>query len=525
MPRSSTYLFLVCLLLGASTVFGQLEQYSVTGQLLVKVKTSQFDAEPMAGANANLESPIQKIIREYGITSFEIKYPNVDYLREYYHVNFTDTLRTEELIQELQTSKEVELVERVPLIMANGAIPPDAEDPKMWHLHKINQQGWDYWQQLNGKGRIVKIAIVDDGVRTTHEDLRDVIYKRPGEIPGNRIDDDLNGYVDDVVGYDVADNDNDPNPPADASNSHFSHGTRVAGLASASTDNGKGIASLGLNTRIVPIKCVSSEGPSSDYQHVWKGMIYAIQAQVDIINCSWSQYYLGDDEKRILNEILANKIIVVASAGNWEEEVPMYPAAYEGVLAVGATNSNDQVWSGSNFGEFIDVMAPGVQMFSTTATFDDSYDYGNGTSYAAPVVSGFLGLILSQVDDPDKAIEILKRGCMEIDIENPDKIGKMGAGRIDIDRTLKILIEGLQGVHLNKANSIQVYPNPTKGIVHFPADFYATEMRVYDLSGKEVAHINAPGTQVDLREYQLNGMHILHIQSDEGLFIARVLFQ
>lgn len=505
------------------------------GVLELKMRQSSYANEVVAGGAASPVTPFQQIKLKYGVTSFEKISTNFPSLANYYTLKFSEIHLTEQLIADLQKLNEVILVEQVPVITLDaGAIPIDASGDNMWYLTKINISGWDYWKDFAKTGDTIKIAIVDNAVRLNHEDLRDVICRNYGEVPGNGIDDDNNGYIDDYMGFDVADMDPNANPPMHRLDL-FNHGTMVAGLSSASTDNGIGIASLGLNTRIIPVKCVKDEAKSSTLVYAWEGVEYAIVAGADIINLSWSQLGLTERQKEILDLALSKGIIIVASAGNVGEnidpgvaQVPVYPAAYEGVISVGATTNEDVVWSKSRYGTFIDVMAPGVNVYTTTAESDNSYGPASGTSFSAPIVSGFLGLLLSQDRNVERVIRYLKEGCDNINKVNSDKVGLMGAGRINIDRTLELLMNGggPDGlIDLNQNREIIVFPNPSTGIVRVAAETVIEELVVIDLSGKEVARLTVNGNTADLTAYQLKGLHIIQVKNQEGMFTARVYFQ
>ena len=153
-----------------------------------------------------------------------------------------------DVYQTLESNDLVEYVERVPDYQA--FYTPNDLHTSQWNLTQIfAEQAWD---ETMGNNRI--IAMVDDAILLSHEDLSANIWTNPGEIPGNGIDDDANGYIDDVNGWDAADGDNDPNPPATASSACFSHGSHCAGIAAAVTDNSLGIASIGFNSQIMAVK-------------------------------------------------------------------------------------------------------------------------------------------------------------------------------------------------------------------------------------------------------------------------------
>lgn len=499
-------------------------QHYLPGTLEVIIYTSKDAQEIVQGSQSSPQTTFDELKEKYGITYFELAYPEIPNLQQIYTLKFSDVEHTEELINELRLVKGIKNAEQIPIPVADGAIPPDAGGSNMWYLQRINQGGWDHWKDLQGVGRTIKIAIVDCGVRLGHEDIKDNLYVNEKERDGRPgVDDDNNGYVDDVYGYDVADDDPNANPPLHrVTASFFSHGTKVAGLSSASTDNGVGIASLGLNTKIIPVKCIPNDSLDDKLWYAWDGMRYALNAGADIINCSWSQGYLTDGQELLLNEILERGIVVVASAGNFGNTGEVFPAAYPGVVAVGATTNEDKVWTSSNYGSYIDVMAPGVNIYTTTAASDKSYGFDSGTSFATPIVSGFLGLLLSQNDDVDLVIDIMKRGCRDIDIENPGKEGMMGAGLINIDRTLQILLFETS-VNTPQKLTINVYPNPNQGVLHFPEA--VQELTIVDLSGRVLVNMPLNGNQADLRDYHLKGLYILQVKTQEGVATARINFQ
>jgi subtilisin family serine protease len=171
-----------------------------------------------------------------------------------YKITFNGRYPISSLIESLQKDESVQYVEPVP-VYTTLSVPNDPYYPsQQWGLADINPQpAWDVYEQ--NPGDPVIIAIVDDAVALNHQDLQANVWVNPGEIPGNGIDDDNNGWIDDVNGYDVADNNPDPNPPATATNTFFHHGTHVAGIAAGVTDNSIGVASISRNNvKIMAVK-------------------------------------------------------------------------------------------------------------------------------------------------------------------------------------------------------------------------------------------------------------------------------
>lgn len=407
------------------------------GQVFVKLRPGQERGWNYQGKkNRKMHPWIQETLKKYQIQTvtcpFILPNPQLQAIRL---VKFQANDLTEELIRELEALSFVEYAERVPHYQS--LYTPDDLHPNQWNLPKIHaENAWD----INTGSSSVVVAIVDDAIRLDHEDLQPNIWENTGEIPGNGLDDDLNGFVDDYNGYDVADNDPNPNPPF-FSNTSFTHGTHCAGIASAATDNTLGIASIGFNVRImaVKIKIDASVGPG--LQAGYQGVEYAIAAEADIISMSWGGASPSATYQTIMDIANANGIVLVAAAGNSNTSAPMYPASYTHVISVGASDINDNKASFSNFGPTIDVMAPGVDIWSSLNGSISSYDYNSGTSMACPLVSGLAGLMLTQdpMLSPEDLEDCLESTCDDIDALNPGFAGMLGAGRINAYEALRCI--------------------------------------------------------------------------------------
>lgn len=377
----------------------------------------------------NIESLIGlcKSCENKNITSpFTIK--SGDLQRTYVFSNFT---RSEIIEIEKELSKRIDYIEEVPEY--SFLFTPNDYSPLLWNLDKINaEQAWD---QTTGSN--VLIAMVDDAVDLSHPDLMNNIWVNPNEIPGNGIDDDLNGYIDDVNGWDAADNDNDPNPPFGANNSFFSHGTHCAGIAAASTNNGVGISSIGFNSTIIPVKIAADV--NGFLTGAYQGVDYAIASGAQVISMSWGGAGYSITYQNIFNFANSQGIVCVAAAGNNNSSQLFYPASYNHVISVGATDQNDLKSSFSNFGSMIDVMAPGSGIYSTVP--NSNYDFKSGTSMACPLVAGLAALMISKSPNitPSELETCLKNSCEDITPLNPLYTNQLGAGRINAFAALQCL--------------------------------------------------------------------------------------
>lgn len=276
-------------------------------------------------------------------------------------------------------------------VYKSGLIPNDPAYTAnyLWGLPKISAP--TAWDITTGSNNVI-IAVVDTGIDLLHLDLSSNLWVNTGEIPGNGIDDDNNGYIDDVYGWNfLADNNN----VADDN----SHGTHVAGIIAAVSNNAQGTTGVMWNAKIMPLKFLDSAGHGSIEDAV-SAISYATQMGAHIINCSWGGTGYSQTLKNIID---ASSALVVCAAGNDPyyggdnvDIFPMYPACFtsSNIISVAATEQTDNLAFFSNYGlRSVDVAAPGLNIYSTIP--GNSYGYKSGTSMATPYVSGLAGLIKS----------------------------------------------------------------------------------------------------------------------------------
>jgi subtilisin family serine protease len=260
-----------------------------------------------------------------------------------------------------------------------------ANDPNHTSQYYLGQMDmYRAWDVSQGDSTII-IGIVDTGTDLTHEDLDGKIAYNYAD-PVNGIDDDMDGFIDNYFGWDLSENNN--YPQADVNG----HGVRVAGIAAAATDNGIGVSGVGYNTKFLPVKTMNSEGQLNT---AWEGIVYAADHGAHIIVCSWGGVVPTEFGKDVVDYATYDcNALVVAAAGNSNNEDVYYPASLPNVLSVAATNQNDQRWNGSTYGHTVDVSAPGAAIYATT--LGNGYGNGWGTSFAAPAVAGVAALIKHQ---------------------------------------------------------------------------------------------------------------------------------
>ena len=309
-------------------------------------------------------------------------------------------------------------------------LPNDPQRTSQYHLGRV--EAYAAWDIIRGDTtRAAIISIVDTGVYWTHPDLAPNMWINvPEDIDSNGTmddgdyngeDDDGNGYIDDVIGWDFGRNDNNPAEDAPI------HGTHVAGCASEATDNGLNGAGIGFSARIMAVKGATHDTLNAVYQ----GMVWASENGAHIINCSWGGGGFNQAYQNLINGIWANGVVVIAAAGNDNSSQMFYPAAYNNVVAVAATNSTDHKASFSNYGAWIDVSAPGQGIF---ATWGPSSMYTlDGTSMASPITCGVAALI--KAANPgwtnDQIVMTLISTTDNIDDLNPSYRGMLGSGRVN----------------------------------------------------------------------------------------------
>lgn len=366
---------------------------------------------------------LEQIVSKYGFVNLSKPFyaaKNSKILQRTYLLEFSAIQDVDKCIRELENLKGMEYAEKVPLDRV-CLTPNDPSYSSQWGLANINAPtAWNYFSA----GSNIVVAVVDDAIERTHGDLSPNLWVNAGEIPGNGIDDDNNGYVDDINGYDVGSNDNNPNPPSTA----YDHGTHVAGIVSARSNNGTGVASIGFSCKLMCVKATNSVGSVTNG---YDGIVYAAASGAHIINMSWGGPTASTTGQNIVNYAVSEGCILIAAAGNDNVNTQFYPAAYNNVVSVAATTSSNSKASFSNYGSWIDVSAPGNNIYSTTV--GNSYGNKSGTSMASPMVAGLAGLMKSLNPNMPNSdlINCLLSTAANINAQNPSFIGQLGSGRID----------------------------------------------------------------------------------------------
>jgi subtilisin family serine protease len=357
-----------------------------------------------------------------------------------------------------------------------SALPNDPDLKLQTYLKQIEADSAWTWAR---EAEDVTIAIIDTGVQLDHPDLKGNFWINEDEIKDNDLDDDANGFKDDVYGWDFVNNTADNNVKISRGYQKYAvnHGTVVAGIAAGVANNELGISGIAWKAKIMSLRAINSQGQGNTYD-IARAIDYATKNGADVINLS----FVGSKSDPILGNAIQRAyqagVAVVAAAGNEMnfgidlDQNIRYPVCYDFdknmVLGVGSVDANNKISTFSNFGKnCIDIMAPGEDFYSTQVFQAELRDfknaYGNswsGTSFATPLVSGTIALM--KKIDPNFTIEeiyrLIKENATDISFRNINKRKKIGGGLLNINKVL------LAARRLKKTRSLSLITIPTRGV-------------------------------------------------------------
>lgn len=379
-PRILT--FAATLILALPALASAAPPRAIPGELIVRYRS---DATPNARANYRARLQADRV-KEFGRFRME-------------HVRLRGNQTVEQALRRFARDPAIEYVEPNYEITLD-AIPNDPRFPELYGMRNTGQTGGtpgadikatNAWDVFTGDPNI-KIGIIDTGVDYNHPDLAANVWTNPGEIPGNNVDDDGNGYVDDVHGYDFANNDGDPFDDN-------GHGSHCAGTIAGVGNNNVGVTGVNWNAKVIGIKFLSASGSGSTAGAI-AGVEYAIEVGCRLTSNSWGGGGFSQALLDVINEAGAAGQLFVAAAGNSSANTdtsPHYPSAYDSpyIVSVAATDHNDNLASFSNYGATtVDLAAPGVSILSCQP--GGGYQLLSGTSMATPHVAGVVGLAMGR---------------------------------------------------------------------------------------------------------------------------------
>ncbi|MCY4402856.1 MAG: S8 family serine peptidase [Candidatus Poribacteria bacterium] len=437
-------ILLIIWMISFSPAFAEVLSPEITpGELLIRLTPEA--AQDLHELNA--KSEIVSLYAEHKVESLKHVFPssiNSPNLQRTYLLRFPIETNLPILKKAFEDSDLIEEVAYNYLrpTLADEVVPNDPKYSKQWSLPLIRMP--QTWAIEKGDKNVV-IAIIDSGIDYRHEDLLDKIWVNPGEIPDNGVDDDGNGYIDDIHGWDFTDAPNlqaegdfteGDNEPIDETG----HGTHVAGIAGAMPNNGIGIAGIAWNCPLMAVRAGLSLGGSSRLQDddSAAAIVYAADNGANIINMSWGSAQHSFVIQDAIEYAHAQGVLLVGAAGNSKGSDSFFPAAYRRVVSVASTNQHKQLFNRSNFGASVDIGAPGNVILSTQIR--DNYRTLTGTSMATPHIAGIAALMQSKrptlTNEETRQILINTTDIvLDKDTEEPDpKLA--GAGTVNAERAL-----------------------------------------------------------------------------------------
>ena len=415
-----------------------------------------------------------------------------------YKLTYTNSYAVKTVIRKLEQLQITDYVE--PYYLPQLAYTPnDTLLTNQYYINLINAD--DAWNVSTGDTNVV-VGITDTGWDTAHPDLVGNVKINYAD-PINGMDDDMDGYTDNYMGWDLGMNDNN------ALWESLSHGVNVTGVAAAVTDNITGISGVGFNTKFLPVKISNSAGVLTQ---AYQGIVYAADHGCFVINCSWGSYDSSQFAKNIVDYAIINKgCLLVAAAGNDNKDSTFYPAGYNGVLSVSATDQNDIKLANSNYGAYIDISAPGGAIFTTGP--NGFYSTNSGTSMAAPMVAAGAALLKSQFPayTNTQITNLLKTTADDLNVLNPSYVNELGAGRLN-------LFDAISNIIKENIKNIKVYPNPTKGVITINTNVETVMVR--NILGEIVATFYS--NKIDIAN-QPNGIYFVEINSDTERRIEKII--
>jgi len=360
-----------------------------------------------------------------------------------------------------------------------GFVPNDGQYFRQWSLSNNGTFGLsparagadikmeDAWAVTRGDSSVT-VAIIDSGCKLDHPEFDRRIWRNRQEIAANGLDDDQNGYVDDVQGWNFVANNNSP---AD----DLGHGTNVTGIIGATGNNALGYAGVNWGCKLMICKGINAQN-SGFYSWWTAGIYYAVNNGARVINMSLGGTSTSQAMQDAVTYATQHGVTVVACMMNTNNNVTYYPAGLTGVIAVGSTNPNDtrtspffwDVASGSNFGSHISVVAPGNYIYGLNYLSNTNFNsYWGGTSQAAPHVAGLVSLLLTMRPTlTPSQLRTTLQTTADDRVGNPqeDLVGwdqYYGYGRVNAGRALATVVTATQGSRI-AASALQLFPNPAQ---------------------------------------------------------------
>lgn len=527
-------------------------------ELLVKVRSSSLGkrafSEDVLSTISKINTPadieVKSLIDEVLLKKLGDENSS---LANIFVVNLPPQADLDELIRNLTESSNIEYAQLNHTLKVDhfNSTPDDSLFAQQYSLSLLRAS--QAWEITTGASEVL-IAVIDTGVQQDHPDLINALWINRAEdlnLDGradssdyNGIDDDNNGFIDDVAGWDFTDAPNFPdggdyrgrdNDPRDENG----HGTSVSGLIAATAGNSIGIAGLAYGCRVMNLRAGTSQGLLEE-DDVASAILYAVAMGAKVINMSFGDVLASPMLRDVIAFAHSRNVVLVASAGNDASNQPHYPSGYSESIAVGASDNFDRLALFSNYGATIDVVAPGVDLWTTA--LNSRYRLFSGTSAAAPLVSALAALMISNDPQLDNETVRSRLQASANDLGDRGFDSFFGAGRIDATAALQIRLaaraeiqspamdEGFAGSRLiirgTAAGAIVAGYNLDYGVGHDPSLWFpitsVQNRRVVQDSLGEWNTENVPDTTYTLR-LTVNNQNGTNVQDKIRIFLDRTL--
>lgn len=532
---------LAILLFTSFFAFGQNSEQA--DQIILKLKNEIVNTDKSFCRHQTIgNSKIDSVTQKYHAVKIKKQTTGRKSNQHIYIIRFPQGTNIQQVIDEYYKTGEIEYAE--PDFKGSGGgtqgiIPNDQYYFRQWGLKNDgtfslspSTSGADIdmenaWGIEQGDSNIV-VGVIDSGTKLDHPDFAGRIWTNYNEIVNNGIDDDNNGFIDDVKGWDFAYSDN--NPIDD-----YGHGTNVAGIIGVNGNNSIGLSGVDWNCKLMILKGLDS-GNFGSYSWWADAIYYAVDNGANVINMSVGGTGTSITLQNAVDYAISNNVVIVACMMNTNSNVFYYPAGFPGVIAVGSTNSDDTrsnpfFWSstsGSNYGSHISVVAPGNYIYGLDYQSNTNYaSYWGGTSQATPLVAGLASLLLAQ--NPGRTPAQIKS---IIETTSEDQVGNLnedgpgwdqyyGYGRINAFNALSFSV-GISS--LNSQNQkILLFPNPTSEnfTIFFPSS--TNQIQIFNSLGKSLQIKNVAEQATQSFGLTENGIYYIQVITDSETITRKLV--
>jgi subtilisin family serine protease len=425
------------------TYFIKYKDYVSRFEVADKISTKQIIKSSSLAKIQNVNYKVEYFAKSFG--------KNIESLSRIIKVTFNNNQDNSSILQIAGSDPDIEYIEAARKYHVD-TVPNDSLVSQQWALAKIH--AFDAWNITQGSDSVL-VGLVDTGIDYLHPDIKNRIYINSGETGTdaqgrdkrtNGVDDDGNGFVDDYMGWDFVDEvgypfdttggdylgwDNDP------MDQHF-HGTFVAGIIAAETNNFIGVAGVAPKIKILNCRAFDPTGNAQE-DDAAAAILYAVQMKCKVINMSFGDNSFSLVLQDVIRYAYSQNVVLIGSSGNDANDLPHYPSGYPEVICVGNSTQDDYLGYKSNYGSTLDLVAPGTEIWSLG--LNSTYRMESGTSAATPFVSATAALILSLKNFTNEEVKQIIKSTSD-DVGEPGWDLKFGAGRLNMYKALSVLAPG-----------------------------------------------------------------------------------